>query len=46
MIWVLDTGRPLVTVDGVTQLAYASVGGPKLVGILAHNGSIRKLKTV
>lgn len=35
----------MVTVDGVTQLALASVGGPKLVGILAHNGSIRKLKT-
>lgn len=42
VIWVLDTGRPLVTVDGVTKLALASVGGPKLVGILAHNGSIRK----
>ena len=40
VIWVLDSGRPTVTVNGVSTLAFASPGGPKLVGILAHNASI------
>lgn len=40
IIWVLDSGRPTVTVNGVSTLALASEGGPKLVGILAHNASI------
>lgn len=44
-VWVLDTGRPTVTTqDGSSSIAYAQVGGPKLIR-LASNGTFERTYT-
>lgn len=43
-LWVLDTGRPTITVDGNPVMAYATVGGPKLIR-LSSNGSFERTYT-
>lgn len=44
-VWVLDTGRPTVTTsDGSSVIAYAQVGGPKLIR-LAANGTFDRVYT-
>lgn len=44
-VWVLDTGRPTVTTDdGSSVIAYAQVGGPKLIR-LASNGTFERVYT-
>lgn len=45
-LWVLDTGRPTVTTDnGASTMAYAVVGGPKLVLMNRENGTIERTYT-
>lgn len=44
-VWVIDTGRPTVTTsDGSSTMAYAQVGGPKLIR-LSSNGSFERTYT-
>ena len=39
-LWILDTGRPTVTIDGVSTMLYGVPGGPKLLGLNIANNSI------
>lgn len=43
-LWVLDTGRPTIMVDRNPVMAYATVGGPKLIK-LGSNGSFEQTFT-
>lgn len=44
-LWVLDTGRPTITQDGVTSVPYAVPGGPKVVAINLSNDTISRIYT-
>lgn len=44
-LWVLDTGRPTISQDGVNVVPYAVPGGPKVIAIDLSNDTISRVYT-